>query len=229
MPVSVSLIRKISEVEPPLREVLLAILEEIEKQRAQFEQQVTKTEFNELKEIVRDLAEAQKRTEERMASLEQRMEELAEAQKKTEQELKKLVSEHRKTREQLGGLAHTVGYVLEDRAYKGLPALLKRDFQVELIEPLRRDYLEIGPNRYLEINIFGKAKTDGQDIWIVGEAKTQLKKRDVDAFIKNLAKIKEHLGDRLLPIVVTYQTPPPIRKYAKEKGLKVYFSYEFPY
>ncbi|MGQ9858768.1 MAG: hypothetical protein ACUVS3_08775, partial [Thermodesulfobacteriota bacterium] len=60
MLVSVSLIKKLEQVEPGLREVLIAVLEEIERQR---EETVTKSEFNELKEIVRELAEAQKRTE----------------------------------------------------------------------------------------------------------------------------------------------------------------------
>ena len=52
--ISANLIRKISEVDPQLREILILILEEIEKHTQQ--QQVTKEEFNELKEIVADLA-----------------------------------------------------------------------------------------------------------------------------------------------------------------------------
>jgi len=93
MPYSVNIIRLLEKVEPSTREVLLAVLEEIERQR---EVTVTKKEFNELKEIVKDLGQTVK--------------ELAEAQKKTEAELEKLVGEHCKTREQFGGLAHTVGY-----------------------------------------------------------------------------------------------------------------------
>lgn len=52
---------------------------------------VTKTEFNELKGVVRELAEAQKRTE---------------------KELHALVKEHKETRRQLGGLTMVVGYTL---------------------------------------------------------------------------------------------------------------------
>jgi len=51
---------------------------------------VTKAEFLELKEVVRDLAEAQKRTEVRIGSLEQAVRELAEAQKRTEQRVEEL-------------------------------------------------------------------------------------------------------------------------------------------
>ena len=246
MPFSLSMFKLLQTLDPRLRDVLMAILEEIERQR---EESVTKKEFNELKEIVKELAEAQKKTEQRLNELaeaqkkteqrlnelaeaqkktEQRLNELAEAQKKTEQELKKLVGEHRKTREQLGGLAHTVGYVLEDRAYKGLPPLLQRDFGVQVVNSLRRDYVEIGPNRYVEVNILGKAQRDGQQIWIVGECKTQLKKKDIDAFLKNLKRIKELLSGEILPVVVTYQASPPVRKYAEGHNLKLYFSYEFP-
>ncbi len=246
MSVSVAFIRELENIDPKFRNVLLKMLEEIERQR---EDSVTKKEFNELKEIVRDLgktvkelAEAQKKTEQRLDRLEktvhelaeaqkkteQKLNELAEAQKKTEEELKKLISDNRKTREQLGGLAHTVGYVLEDRSYRGLPPLLKRDFGVEITEPLKRDYIEVAPNKYLEVNILGKAKRNGEDVWIVGEAKTQLKKRDIDTFIKRLSSIKEHLKGEIVPVIVTYQTPPPIRKYAQKKNIKIYFSYEFP-
>jgi hypothetical protein len=43
------------------------------------------------------------------------------------------------TNKQLGGLSMTVGYQLEDRAYRFLPGLLRRDYEIELEEPLRRD------------------------------------------------------------------------------------------
>ena len=64
--ISVNLFKKLETVEPSLREVLLAILEEIERQQ---KERVTKDEFRELKEIVADLAEAQKKTEEEVKKL----------------------------------------------------------------------------------------------------------------------------------------------------------------
>ena len=54
---------------------------------------VTKVEFNELKEIVRELAEAQKRSEERLDKLTEEVKELAEAQKRSEKRLDKLTEE----------------------------------------------------------------------------------------------------------------------------------------
>jgi len=302
MDISVGLIRKLDKVEPQLREVLLSILEEMEKQR---KERVTKEEFRELRDIVKELAQAQKKTEERMASLEMRMEELAQAQKetekrmatlekrmeelaqaqkkteermaslemrmeelaqaqketekrmatlekrmeelaqaqrrteerlnelaqaqrKTEEELKKLIGEHRKTREQLGGLSHTVGYVLEDRAYRGLPPLLKRDFGVEITEPLHRDFIEVGIGRYEEVNLIGKGRKDGKEVIIVGDCKTQMKKKDIDSFLRVLQRIENILKGEKIVVGVTYQATIPVRKYAEEKGIKLYFSYEFP-
>ncbi|WP_461833383.1 hypothetical protein [Desulfothermus sp.] len=232
MPYSANVIRLLEKVEPSTREVLIAVLEEIERQR---EESVTKKEFNELKDIVFDLAEAQKKTEQRVNELaeaqkrtEQRLNELAEAQQRTEQELKKLIGEHRKTREQLGGLAHTVGYILEDRAYVGLPPLLEKEKNIKLISPLKRDYLEIGPGKYVELNIIGKAKRNGNTIWVVGECKTQLKKRDVDNFLKTISKVKDFIGTEIFPVLVTYQSSPPVQRYVKEKGIDLYFSYQFP-
>ncbi|NOY65648.1 MAG: chordopoxvirus fusion protein [Nitrospirae bacterium] len=168
---------------------------------------VTKEEFRELRETVAELAEAQK---------------------KTEEELKKLVSEHRKTREQLGGLTHTVGYILEDRAYRGLPELLKRDFGIEVTTPLKRDYIELSPGRYEEVNIIGRGRRNGQEVLIVGECKTQLKKADIDSFIRFVKKVKDILPEDKILLTVTYQASPPVREYAKQKGIKLYFSYEMP-
>ena len=69
MPFSVALLRKMDNTPPEIKEVLWLLLEEIEQQR---EAAVTKTDFNDLKQIVRELAEAQKRTEQRIDALGQR-------------------------------------------------------------------------------------------------------------------------------------------------------------
>ena len=135
MPYSTTIIRLLDRVEPPIKEVLLAILEEIERQRKQWEESVTKTEFNELKEIVAELAkkvdelaeaqkkteqkikelvEAQKRTEQRVDKLEVAVRELAEAQKKTEQRVNELAEAQKKTEEQINRLVKRMD-VFEDR------------------------------------------------------------------------------------------------------------------
>ncbi len=134
---------------------------------------VTVGDFNELKEIVRDLAQAQQRTEQRLEALTLRVDELAQAQQRTEQRLEalaqaqqrterrletlaealiKLTEEHKETRRQLGGLSMTVGYILEDQAFKALPKLLERDFGLVIQGRLKRVFVTDVTGRPLEVN-----------------------------------------------------------------------------
>ena len=93
---------------------------------------VNKKEFNELKEIVGDLAQAQNRTEKRLAQL-------AKAQEKTERSLNRLIQDHRQTRERLESMSDAVGYNLENQSCKGLPPL----FNVHHPDRHKKDLLKI--------------------------------------------------------------------------------------
>jgi len=221
-----------------VREVLVSILEEIEKQR---EERVTRKEFQELRDVVKELAQAQRRTEERLTRLEETVEKLAEAQRKTEERVNELAQAQRRTEEEIarltgevitlkkevGGLAHTVGYRLEDEAMKALPEILKKEMNLGIIGRLRRDFIETKRGKFVEVNIWGEGRVDGKDYIIIGEAKTQLKKSDIDSFIRKAEEIKKFVPGEQVRILVTYIASPPVRKYAEEKGIKLYFSYEF--
>lgn len=58
--------------------------------------------------------------------------------------------------------------------------------------------------------------------------KNQLKKSDIDNFLAKVNKITPILGykDKLI-LFVTCQASPPVREYAKQKGVAIYFSYQF--
>jgi DNA repair exonuclease SbcCD ATPase subunit len=259
MPMTVALHRKLEEVDPQLRGVLFAILEEIEQQR---EETVTKREFNELRDIVGELAEAQKQTEKRINELAEaqkqtekrldrlevvvgelteaqkqltvRMDELAEAQKQTERRLNDLIGEHVKTRADLRGLSTlvsiTVGFVLEDRAYKSLPALLKRDFGLEVQGELVRKYVRDNKGEQIEVNIVGEATRNGERFMIIGESKAQLSKNKIEAFLnKKLKRVEGVFAGELFPIIVTHMiSQPDAAEFALQQGIKrVYYSYEF--
>ncbi len=131
------------------------------------------------------------------------------------------------TRKEVGGLAHTVGYSLEDRAYKSLPKLLKKDFDIDIEGKLIRTYLELGKEKFIEVNIFGKGSQKDKQVVIIGEGKSQLKKTDVDKFLKTIEMIKGFFADKIIPIMITYQTLPQVDRYAEEKGVKIYYSYDF--
>ncbi|RMF35423.1 MAG: hypothetical protein D6759_04735 [Chloroflexi bacterium] len=185
------------------------------------------SDFNELKEIVRDLAEAQRDLAEAQRKTEARLDALAEAQRKTEESLQKLIEEHRETRRQLGGLAMTVGYTLEDRAYRALPRLLARDFGIEVRERLHRRYVKDREGEYIEVNIVGEAVREGERIVIVGEGKSQLSRNDVDNFIRKKLNRLEGVFERIFPLLVTYMiSSPGVEAYARERGIALYYSYD---
>ena len=90
-------------------QVLLRTFSELHQELAD---QVTKAEFRELTAVVQELAEAQKRTEQRVEELaqaqkrtEQRVEELAQAQKRTEQRVEELAQAQKRTEQRVEELA----------------------------------------------------------------------------------------------------------------------------
>ncbi len=83
-------------------QVLLRAFSELHEELAD---QVTKAEFRELTAVVQELAEAQKRTEQRLDRLEQIVAELAEAQKRTEQRVEELAAAQKRTEQRVEELA----------------------------------------------------------------------------------------------------------------------------
>ncbi|NPV29180.1 MAG: chordopoxvirus fusion protein [Firmicutes bacterium] len=205
-------------------------------------QKQSETRLTRLEAVVGELAEAQKRTEQRVEELAEaqrgsearltRLEavvgELAEAQKRTEEELRKLIGEHAETRRQLGGLATTVGYRLEDEAFKALPALLERDHGLVVKGRLTRKFVRDNRGEDIEVNIVGQAERNGRTCTIVGESKSQLSKKDVDAFIRKKLRRLEGVFDDVFPVLVTYMiSQPDVEEYARQKGIAVYYSFDF--
>jgi outer membrane murein-binding lipoprotein Lpp len=215
---------------------------------------VTKVEFNELKEIVKDLAGQVSNLTKRMGELTQRvdtlavrmdeltqrvdtlairMDELTANVSRLERKVEDLVGEMKgikvtiqDMRQEIGGMSHAIGYGLEDQSYLTLPPILQRDHAITLKGRLKRGFLETGRNKYIEINIWGQGEREGKSIEIIGEAKTQLKKRDVDKFLQTIQAIQPHIDHSIHPICITYQTSPAVIHYAKEKGITLYFTYE---
>lgn len=213
MSFSMTLMQKMDHLDPNLREIWLLVLAELEQQR---DLVVTKTEFNELKEIVRDLAKAQQRTE-------QRMEELAEAQTQAQLEIAKLGREMQTTRSQVGGLARTMAYSLENEAYRQLPALLKTRSGLLLKERLIRTV--IGGE---EIDFFAKAERDGQAMLVVGESVLKLddvsKLKQVELHVE---LVRQTLAEPVIPLIVTHFAHPVVLEKAYGRGIIVVQSFEW--
>ncbi len=191
--------------------------------------------IDKLTESVDRLSEAQERTDQRIDKLAESQEkteialhELTGEHKNTAKALRELTGEHKKTRSQLGGLSMTVGYRLEDEAFKALPDLLRRDYGIIINERLKRQYVEDKNGLKREVNIFGQAERNSAKIIVLGEAKSQLSKKNVDKYIKKQLQSFEGVFDEIFPILITYMiSEPDVEKYAKDKGIALYYSYDF--
>ncbi|MCU0286558.1 MAG: DUF4175 domain-containing protein [Acidobacteria bacterium] len=189
-----------------------------------------------------ELVSAQQRTEKRVEELtlaqqrtEKRMEELASAQENTEKRMeelakvvKNLADRQEKMNVELGGLGTTIGYTLENEAYKKLPALLEADFGIKIKQRLNRKYVSDFKGNSLEVNIFGYGEKQGKEVTIIGESKAQLSNNKVDEFLRKKVKPLDGLFKDVFLVLVTHMiTGPEVEDYVKNKGIALYYSYDF--
>ena len=152
----------------------------------------------------------------------QKLENLIEEHKETRNELKNLIEDHRKTREQLAGLSHAIGYTLEDRAIKSLPKILKKQYGIEVIGRLRRTFIELKSDAYIEVNIFGNVRKGKRKLILIGESKTRVSKKELNKFLAKCKLIAKHQGKKpedVVKVFISYLFTPDIIKYAKEKDI----------
>lgn len=223
------------------KELQLPMLKLMDRLREEKLDTFKRGDFEELKGVVSGLAErvsdlalAQKRTEQSVEELtqaqkrtEQRVAELAEAQKKTEESLRTVIKEQKNIRRDFGGLSDSIGYTLENQAIRYLPNILEKDFGLK-VEVLDRRFIEYPDGGDDEINIYGEGLLNGEKVYVIGESKSRLGRKDVDRFSKFLIRVSNHLHARIIPILVTHSLRPQVERYAKEKieGLRLYMSFQ---
>jgi len=226
--ISSALLQKIENLEPGLKDVMLSLVEEVEFKTKTIT--VGRGEFNELRDIVKDLAMAQKRTEKRIEELaeaqkrtEKRVEELAksqrelaEAQRRTENEVKTLVVAVKDIRKQLGGLSTDVGYGIEDRLMPYMHDFGKKEFGIDVSLVDRRNLLYPDGN-YDEVNIYVEGEKQGGSAWIIGECKAQPGKKDFDRFSEMTQRAKTLLHGEVHTFLVGYHFAPEVEIYAKKE------------
>jgi hypothetical protein len=199
---------------------------------------VTKTEFSELRNIVTELAEAQKRTEARVEELaeaqkrtEARVEELAEAQKKTEESLNKLIKRVDDIDVKLGGLSMAVGYGIEDKLYPHMANFAKKCFGVNPEKLFLRKNIVYPDGKYDEINLYIEGKSEDKDVLVIGECKAQPGKKDIDRFMKMVSRLKTYFGKEIYPFIVGYTFSPEVETYISGQypDLKFFRTYEIEF
>jgi hypothetical protein len=212
-------------------EVLLRVLDKVAAQVRTAG--VTREDFRELKQIVTELAAAQRQTEERMGRLEAAVERLAAAQARTEERVAELARAQARTEsalerlsQQVGGLSETVGGDIEDIAYIVVHDVLKRElgWQVGVLERSWQRW----DGEAEEVNLFGKATDPAnpqKTIWIVGEAKHNLTAKEVERFVRQVERARRHLAGEVFPVCFCYRARPEVQQMVREGGIRLIFSY----
>jgi hypothetical protein len=171
-------------------------------------------DFNELKDIVKDLG--------------LKVGELAEAQRRTEIELRELVIEHKDTRRQLGGIAQSVGYGLEDKIMPFMPDFVKKNYGMDA-EIVERRNIVYPDGRFDELNIYVEGGKNGQKVFAVGECKAKPGKKDADKFHEMIKRIGTFLAGEIFPFLVGFGFDPEVENYIRENypQTRMFKSYEF--
>ncbi len=152
---------------------LSQLLREHPEFREEMRRMLLSEEILTLPELVRELAAAQKRTEERV-------EELAAAQKRTEEKVDRLEVGLQSLRSEVAGLAATIGSSLEEEAGSVLEYVMRHKGYRLLSEaqPLRWDG---------EVDVLLTVEdAQGQQLTVVAEAKARLSRRDVLAWASRM-------------------------------------------
>ncbi|MEW6620743.1 MAG: hypothetical protein AB1422_15645 [bacterium] len=181
---------------------------------------IKRDDFSELKGIVKELALAQKKTEEELRLL-------ASEVKITRKELKDDIKD---TRINLSGLGKSMSYALENEAFRMIPGVLKEKYGIQLKEKLIRT--KLGKK---EINIFGKAEINGEEVVLVGETQLRLdetRKKDKEGIFKDLKEkaevvSKEYQGKRIEKLLIAHFATPGFIKEAEGRGIIVIQSFEW--
>ncbi len=221
------------EIQEFPKDVQFPMMKILDKLRGELMDTVTKTDFKRLENIVSvladkilELAEAQKRTEQRIEELTEAQKELTEAQKRTEETLRQVIKKQDLMAKELGGLSNSFGYFLENEAIKFLPGILKKEKGIE-IQVMDRRFIVYADGKDDEINIYGEGLKEGEKVYIVGESKSQIGKKDTDRFQKLILRVSGHVKGKVYPVIITHSAHPSVEAYAKKNipGLEIYKSY----
>ncbi len=162
------------------------------------------------------LEEAQIRTEERFARLEEaqarteaRVEQLAAAQARTERAVQTLA-------QQVGRLADTIGFTLEDLAREVTPPYLAQHYNIH-VSQLDRHCIVLG-DQELEFDLYGAGQRDGETVTVVGEVRSRIYGRDVEDAVRRTTRLTSQLSGTPVTVLFGFVIHPSAREAAQRLG-----------
>ncbi len=193
-----SIIRKLpQDIQYPMLELIETLQRDMREQYA-----VRRQDFEALSAAVAELAQAQKRSEERLTRLERVVEELAQAQKRTEEVVQKLVMRVGKNTGKLLELDH------RDKAYAYFGSLLRKVKVVSLqeLEPALEEHLseaEFNALLPLDLLVEGQVRTGAaltDKVYVAVEVSAVIDENDVKRAQERAALLRK-AGFRVVPAV----------------------------
>ena len=201
---------------------LVRALQEHPEWRAELRRLVLSDELLSLPEIVRDLAEAQRRTE-------QRIEELAEAQRRTEEALAQLTRRVEGLADQVGGLR---GEIVErryrERAHAYFGRILRRlrvlppqelaDLLDDAVDAGRLSFEERNAVLWADVVAEGRSPT-GERVALVVEASATVSQRDVTRAVARAESFAKVTGLPTWPVVAGEGIAAGVQELAQRQGV----------
>ncbi len=144
-------------------------------------QRRTEERLGRVEEQIAALAEAQRRTEERLGRVEEQIAALAEAQRRTEERLEALAEAQRRTEERIGPLLDDIGVTAEIEAAEVLLEVLGGRAYAVLGEP---QPVDLDGEVDLAVQVQDE---EGRRLTVLLEAKNRLRSKDVAAWAARAA------------------------------------------
>lgn len=148
------------------------------------------------------------------------------------EEIKKMQEENERILRELRGMGKDEGlnelgeYLLGNEAFKALPYLLEKDYNIKIEGRFKRCYLADRNQREVMVGVYGEGTRYGRKVVIIGEVKMRLSKKDVAAFVRKLRRFEGIYGE-VFPLLIAHKSEPDAEDYARAKGIALYHSYEF--
>jgi chromosome segregation ATPase len=148
------------------------------------------------------------------------------------QEVRELTRSMREMQGEIGGISKTLGYSLENEAYRMLPAFLEKHYNITLTRRLIRT--EIGGR---EINLFAEGEQEGHPITLVGEARNRLDERrkkqrksvfaDLEERVAGVVDERDLDPRAVVRVLVTHYARPGIVEEARNRNIIIVQSFEW--
>jgi len=192
--------------------------ERAEERFARLEEAQARTE-----EQMRQLAAAQVRTEARMEEVAAAQARMAAAQERTEARMEVLAAAQERTElavqslaQQVGRLADTIGFTLEELAREVTPAYLAHHHNIHTLQ-LDRSFIVVD-GQELEFDLYGHGQRNGERVTVVGEVRSRIYGRDVEEAVRRTTRLASQLSGTLVTVLFGFVIHPLARVAAQRLG-----------